>query len=65
MTISKMVEKGDKMREYNVSFMCVYSEDISAELPEEAADSVQSNCPYDVDGTACVTDIETGEQFEI
>ena len=53
------------MKEYNVSFMCIYSEDISAESPEEAADSIQSNCPYDVDGKACVTDLETGEQFEI
>ena len=53
------------MREYNVSCMCVYSEDVSAESPEEAADLIQSSCPYDVDGQACVTDLETGEQFEI
>jgi len=53
------------MKEYNVAYMVVYSESIEANSPEEAADIVENNCPYDVDGLACVTDLETGEQFEV
>lgn len=52
------------MKEYHVSFMCIYSETVIADSPKEAAEMVERSCPYDVDGLACVTDIETGEQFE-
>ena len=53
------------MSKYFVSFMCVYSDEVEAETPKDAADIVERDCPYDVDGLACVTDMETGEQFEV
>lgn len=53
------------MKKYGVSFMVVYSDEVEANSPEEAADIVANDCPYDVDGMACVTDLETDEQFEI
>lgn len=52
------------MSKYHVSFMCVYSDVVEADSPEEAADIVAQNCEYDVDGNAVVTDIETDEQFK-
>ena len=51
------------MKKYLVSFMCIYSDEVEAESPEEAADIVEHNCPLDIDGLACVTDMETGEQL--
>ena len=53
------------MKKYFVSFMCVYSDEVEAESPEEAAEIVGNNCPLDIDGSAYVTDIETDEQFEV
>ena len=53
------------MKKYFVSFMCVYSEEVEAESPEEAADIVSNDCPLTIDGLACVTDMETDEQFEV
>ena len=53
------------MKEYHVSYMVVYSQVVEADSPEEAADIVANICPYDVDGLACVTDLETGEHFEV
>ena len=53
------------MKEYHVSYMCVYSQTVVADSPEEAADMVERSCPYDVDGLAYVTDRETGEEFEV
>lgn len=53
------------MSKYHVSFMCVYSDVVEADSPEEAADIVAKNCEYDIDGNAVVTDIETDEQFEL
>ena len=53
------------MKEYHVSYMCIYSEIVIADSPKEAADMVEQSCPYDVDGLACVTDTETGEEFEV
>lgn len=38
------------MARYFVSYMCVYSETVNADTPEEAADIVANNCPCDVDG---------------
>lgn len=52
------------MSKYFVSYMVVYSDEVETNTPEEAADIVAENCPYDVDGSAWVTDVETGEQFE-
>lgn len=53
------------MKEYNVAYMVVYSRVVEADSPEEAADIVANNCPYDVDGLACVTDLETGKYYEV
>lgn len=53
------------MSKYHVSFMCVYSDVVEADSPEEAADIVEQNCEYDIDGNPVVTDIETDEQFEL
>lgn len=53
------------MKEYHVSYMCIYSETVIADSPKEAAEMVERSCPCDVDGLACVTDLETDEQFEI
>lgn len=52
------------MKEYHVSYMVVYSEVVEAESPEEAAEIVEKNCPYDVDGGAFIVDQETGEKFD-
>lgn len=53
------------MKKYFVSFMCIYSDEVETENPEEAAEIVSNDCPFDIDGSACVTDMETGEQYEI
>lgn len=52
------------MREYHVSYMVVYSEVVEAESPEEAAEIVAKNCPYDIDGGAFVVDEETREEYD-
>ena len=53
------------MNEYFVSYMCIYSQKVEADCPEEAADIVASDCPYDIDGNAYVVDVNTGEEFEM
>ena len=53
------------MDEYFVSYMCVYSDTVEAESPEEAAEYVAQKCPYDVDGLAFVVNTRTDEEFEI
>lgn len=53
------------MAEYHVAYMCIYSETVEADTPEEAARIVEGDCPYDIDGPACVTDIATDEQLEV
>ena len=53
------------MPRYYVSYMVVYSEEVEADTPEEAANIVAQNCPYDIDGAAAVTDSDTDEQFEV
>lgn len=53
------------MKKYCVSYMVVYSDVVEANSPEEAANIIADDCPYDVDGTACVTDLETDEYFEV
>ena len=52
------------MAEYFVSYMVVYGDTVEADSPEEAADMVADNCPFDIDGGAFVTDCETGETFD-
>lgn len=53
------------MTEYSVSLMCVFSDIVWADTPEEAADIAQSRCMYDVDGEAHVRDLDTGEEFDV
>ena len=53
------------MAEYHVAYMVVYSDVVEADSPEEAANIVQESCPYDVDGFAAVTRIDTDEFWEI
>lgn len=49
---------------YNVSFPCVWSIEIEADSPEEAADLAEGDCPVEIDGLAFVVNKETGEEFE-
>ena len=58
-------EWSEHMNKYYVSYMVVYSEEVEADTPEEAADIVAKKCPYDVDGAAAVTNLETDEQVEV
>lgn len=51
--------------EYFVSYMVVYGDTVEADSPEEAADIVAAECPYDVDGYAHVTNEETGESWDV
>ena len=57
------------MPRYYVSYMVVYGEEVEADTPEEAANMVASECPYDIeydiDGVAAVTDLDTDEQVEV
>ena len=53
------------MAKYHVAFMCVYSDVVEADSPEEAADIVASNCAYDVDGEAHVVQMDTGEEWDL
>ena len=54
------------MKEYYVAYMVVYSQIVEADSPEEAANIVENDCPYSSeDGFARVTDLETGELFEV
>ena len=53
------------MAEYFVSYMVVYGDTVEADSPEEAADMVADDCPFDIDGGAFVTNQDTGETFAI
>jgi len=53
-----------KMAKYFISYMVVYSDVVEADSPEEAADIVAAECPYDIDGNASITNLETGEHFD-
>lgn len=53
------------MPRYYVSYMVVYGEEVEADTPEEAADMVAQDCPYDIGGAAAVTDVDTDEQVEV
>lgn len=52
-------------RIYSVSCMCIYTETVLANSPEEAADIVVDRCPYDVDGEAHVEDLDSGEEWDL
>lgn len=53
------------MKEYHVSYMCVFSTVIEARSPEEAAEIAAHECAYDIDGQAYVVDLKTNETFEL
>lgn len=53
------------MSTYEVSFMVVYSDTVEADSPEQAVELVDEYCPYDIDGSAWVTDIDTSEEWEV
>ena len=53
------------MSEYHVAYMCIFSDVVEADSPEEAAKIVEQECPLDIDGAAYVTRIDTDEQWEI
>ena len=53
------------MSKYHVAYMCVFSDVVEADSPEEAAQIVEQECPFDIDGAAYVTRIDTDEQWEI
>ena len=46
------------MPRYYVSYMVVYGEEVEADM-------VANKCPYDIDGAAAVTDLDTDEQVEV
>lgn len=49
---------------YHVACMCIYSDVVEADSPEEAAEKVAGDCPYDINGEIAVTRIDTDEQWE-
>ena len=53
------------MAKYFVSYMVVYGDTVEADSPEEAAEFVANNCPFDIDGGAFVTNEDTGETFDL
>ena len=53
------------MVEYHVAYMCVYSDVVEADTPEEAAEMVAESCPFDIDGEAFITRIDTDETWEM
>lgn len=53
------------MSKYHVEYMLVYSDVVEADSPGEAAEIVASECPYDIDGEAEVTRIDTDESWTI
>lgn len=53
------------INEYNVAFMCVCSDSCLAESPEQAAEIVSNGCVYDIDGSAHVVNLDTGEEWDI
>ena len=52
------------MAKYFVSYRVVYSDTVKADSPEEAADMVANDCPFDIDSGAFVTNEDTGEEFD-
>lgn len=53
------------MKEYFVSYMCIFSTVVEADSPEEAAEIAADKCEYDVDGEAYIRDLETDEEIEL
>lgn len=53
------------MADYHVAYTCIYSDVVTADSPEEAAEMVAYTCPYDIDSEAFVTRIDTDETWEI
>lgn len=55
----------DEYKEYTVVYTCIYGDTVEARSPKEAAEIVAGKCPYDIDGSACVTCVNTDEEWEI
>lgn len=53
------------MKEYYVSYMCIFNMIVEADSPEEAADLAEQECEYDIDGPAYVVDAESGEEWTL
>ena len=53
------------MAKYHVTYTATYSDVVEADSPEQAAEIVAQECPYDIDGEAYVTRIDTDETWEI
>ena len=53
------------MDKYFVSFNCIFSIEVEAESPEEAADLASLECPLDIDGVGYVENLKTGESYDI
>ena len=45
------------MKEFFVSFMCIYSAVVEADTPEDAAEVAAADCPCDIDGEASLPSI--------
>ena len=41
-------------RMYGVSYTCIFTVDVEAESPAEAAELAEAACPYDIDSAAFV-----------
>lgn len=41
-------------RRYSVSYTCIFTTDVIAESPKEAAELAEIKCPCDIDGAAFV-----------
>ena len=51
--------------DYHVSFTVIISRVVKAESHEEACEKAMADCPYDIDGTAWVTNLRTGEEMGV
>lgn len=47
-----------------VSLNCIYSTEVEADNPKQAADLAEAECPLCVDGYAFVKNLETEEEFD-
>ena len=52
------------MSTFFVSLNCIYSTEIEADNPEQAADLAEAECPLEVNGYAFVKNLETEEEFD-
>lgn len=53
------------MNKYIVTFNCIFSMEVEAENPKEAADIVAAECPLDIDGYGYVEDLKTRQSYHV